>query len=104
MAYSIVWLTPLSHDFGTIKQGQTVSWVFKFKNTSDKAVTIDNVRTDCGCTASQWADTPIPPQGEGTIELTFFAQKRGKFRKKATVWWHHSKTPDKLDLVGEVVR
>src|SRR6187431_3345313 len=38
------------HDFGTIMEGQKVSYTYKFKNTGDVALIIQNAQPSCGCT------------------------------------------------------
>ena len=47
----VEWLSPLEHDFGDLERGKPVEHFFKFKNISGEPITIDNIRTSCGCTA-----------------------------------------------------
>ena len=98
----IVWNTPNDHDFGELLRGKTVTHVFEFKNISDKPLVIDNVRTDCGCTASDWEETPVPSGQTGKITITFDALKVGYFHKKITVWIQGMKKSEKLSIEGEV--
>jgi hypothetical protein len=53
------------HDFGTIKEGQKVSFTYKFKNTGDAPLIIQNAQPSCGCTAPDWTREPIPVGGSG---------------------------------------
>ncbi len=74
------------HDFGSIKEGEKVSHVFKFTNTGDSPLILTGVQPSCGCTASDYTKTPVEPGGEGTISLTFDSKgKPGNVNKTATV-------------------
>ncbi len=100
----VQWLTPTSHDFGTISQGEPVEHLFKFKNISDISLTIDNVRTTCGCTAPDWNETEvIMPDSTGTIILEFDAKATGYFYKMAKVWLNGQNKAEKLFIEGEVL-
>lgn len=100
----VEWLNETSHDFGTIKQNQPVSHIFKFKNISDTPLTIDNVRTTCGCTAPEWDESEvILPDSTGKITLAFDAKAPGYFYKMAKVWINGQKRGEKLFIEGEVI-
>jgi Protein of unknown function (DUF1573) len=101
---NLQWTTPTEHDFGEIERGKAQTIVFTFKNISDKPIVVDNVRTDCGCTASDWDNTPVSPTGSGKITITFDAVKEGYFRKKITVWLHKQKKAEVLYIEGEVLK
>lgn len=101
---NIQWVTPTEHDFGDIEKGKAQSFVFTFKNVSDKPIVIDNVRTDCGCTASDWENDPILPNAIGKVTITYDALKEGYFRKKITVWLHKQKKAETLYIEGEVLK
>ncbi len=99
----IAWTTPPIHNFGEILRGGESTHIFTFKNISDAAITIDNVRTDCGCTATDWEATPVLPQQSGRIKVSFDANKTGFFKKKITVWVHNQRKPERLTIEGEVI-
>lgn len=74
------------HDFGDITQGEVVEHVFKFKNTGNSALIINNVLTTCGCTAPEWPKAPVAPGDEGEIKVRFnSAGKMGRQNKIITV-------------------
>jgi Protein of unknown function (DUF1573) len=76
----------MQHDFGNIKEGDVVKHTFKFKNAGDAPLIISNVQPQCGCTTTNYTKTPVPPNGEGEIELQFdSANKSGPQHKTATV-------------------
>src|SRR5690348_16823802 len=43
------------HDFGTITEGEKVSYTYKFKNTGDAPLIVQEAKGSCGCTASDWS-------------------------------------------------
>jgi hypothetical protein len=98
----VEWLTPTVHEFGDIAFGKTATTVFKFKNTGNEAFVIDNVRTSCDCTASEWEETPIEPGKEGKIKVEFDAKKTGYFKKKLTVYFSGLRQGEKLYVEGFV--
>jgi Protein of unknown function (DUF1573) len=99
----IQWITPTSYDFGEIAKDQPKEFIFEFKNSTQQAVVIDNVRTECGCTATEWNKTPVEAGNLGQIKVTYDAFSTGYFKKKITVWIHGQKRAEKLYIEGEVV-
>ena len=98
----VEWLTETEHDFGDIKQGQPVTVDFRFKNTSEEPITIDNVRSTCGCTASEWEETVIEPGKESKVKIEFDAKKLGYFHRKITVFFSNQTKAEKLYITGYV--
>jgi hypothetical protein len=76
----------VDHDFGTIKEGEKVSYTYKFKNTGDVALIIQNAQPSCGCTVPTWTKEPIPVGGTGTVTAEFDSSgKPGVQNKTITV-------------------
>jgi hypothetical protein len=98
----IEWTTSTSHDFGLIQRGVDAKHVFTFRNISNAPLIIDNVRTDCSCTASDWDEAPIAPNAVGKITVEYDARKKGFFKKRLTVWLRGQKQSEKLTIEGEV--
>ncbi len=98
----VEWLSPLTHDFGDIPQGKPVKVDFRFKNISDEVLTIDNVRTACTCTATDWSDEVIEPGKNGSLEIEYDALKPGYFQKKITVYFSGQRKAEKLYIEGFV--
>ncbi len=96
------WTTPTDHDFGLILRGVEAKHVFTFRNRSKTQLTVDNVRADCSCTASDWDIAPVAPDSMGQITITYDAHKKGYFKKRLTVWIHGQKQAEKLVIQGEV--
>jgi hypothetical protein len=99
----IAWVTPTTHDFGEFQKSKAQTFVFEFKNLTDAPVVIDNVRTECGCTATDWDESPVAGGEKGKITVTFNAQRAGYFQKKITVWIRGQRKPEKLLIEGEVL-
>jgi len=101
-APAFAWTTPTTHDFGDLTWNVPATYDFKYKNTGDEPLVIDNVRSVCGCTATEWTETPVAPGKEGFVQVVFDARKQGYFNKKVTVYFSHQKKGEKLFLEGFV--
>jgi hypothetical protein len=73
------------HDFGTIDKGTPVEHTFVFRNEGDAALIISNVKTSCGCTASDYTKEVIAPGETGEVKATYNAAKEGLFNKSIQV-------------------
>jgi hypothetical protein len=70
------------HDFGTIKEGDKVSYTYKFKNTGEAPLIIQEAKGSCGCTASDWTKAPIPVGGEGYVKAEFDSNGKSNIQNK----------------------
>jgi len=70
-------------DFGLIYEGEEVVHKFKFKNIGGSPLVISDVSATCGCTITTYSRKPIPPDGEGYIEVTFDSSGRKGMQHKA---------------------
>ena len=62
----------LSHDFGTIDEGEVVETVFTFTNTGSSDLIILNARGSCGCTVPDYPkDQPIAPGDSAKVTVKF---------------------------------
>ena len=74
------------HDFGTITEGEVVSYVFKFKNTGASDLVITSARASCGCTVPEYPKTAIKPGEENKMTVTFNSNgKNGMNHKDVTI-------------------
>jgi hypothetical protein len=95
----------VSHDFGTLKEGDPAMEVFKFKNVSSEPVTLQNVKASCGCTTPQWTNTPVAPGATGEIQVSYGTTGRpGAFNKSVTVTLDTVSQPIFLYIKGDVIR
>lgn len=100
--HPVQWLTETDVDIGDLKKDHPKTTVFSFVNTSEQVLTIDNVRTTCGCTTPDWESVAIPPGDTSSIEVSYDAAREGWFRKKITVYFSGIRKPEKLFIQGYV--
>jgi hypothetical protein len=94
-----------SHNFGEIPEGEKVSHVFKFRNSGQNPLKVENVKPSCGCTTPDWSKDPIPPGEEGFVTVEFNSQgKTGAQKKSVTVLFNNTDPKNKiLNFTGEVI-
>ena len=92
-----------SYDFGTIKQGDKVTYDFNFVNTGKEPLIISNAQGSCGCTVPQWPKEPIAKSAKGTIHVEFnSAGKMGMQDKTVTITSNSKNSTVVLHLKGNV--
>ena len=100
----VITFANVTHDFGTIDEGEKVACVFKFSNTGDADLVLTSVLTSCGCTVSKFSRKPIPPGGSGTIDITYNSSDRsGKQTKTITVQSNAQNKIMILRITAEVI-
>ena len=62
---------PYAWDFGQVKEGEVLKHDFILKNESEKTLTIKEVNTSCGCTASKVEKKVLLPGESTEIEVQF---------------------------------
>lgn len=83
----------LEFNFGTIKQGESVTHIFKFKNDGKEPLIINTAVGSCGCTVPEYPKEPIRPNGAGEIKVTFNSTgKSGPQDKTVTITYDTDKT------------
>ena len=93
-----------THEFGTIEQGKPVSYEFTFTNTTNKDVTLTNVKPSCGCTAANYTKTAVKPGEKGTITATYNAAAGGAFHKTVTVMTSEENSAPKIITIKGTVK
>ena len=92
-----------THDFGKIKEGEKVTYAFKFTNTGKSPLIIKDAVATCGCTKPEWPTAPIQPGEEGAIKVTFnSAAKMGLQDKQITITANTNPAQNMVHLIGEV--
>ncbi|HVD98575.1 MAG TPA: DUF1573 domain-containing protein [Cytophagaceae bacterium] len=75
-----------SFDFGKIDEGKKVEHIFKFKNTGENPLVLQDARASCGCTIPEYTKDTIAPGSEGELKVIYdSANKEGKIDKTVTV-------------------
>lgn len=70
------------HDFGSLCEGETVSFGFKFKNSGESDLLISKVSSSCGCTVTDYPKDIIKPGKDGVISVTFKSEGRKGIQNK----------------------
>ncbi|MBK7966337.1 MAG: DUF1573 domain-containing protein [Bacteroidetes bacterium] len=90
-------------NFGTIKQGESVTHEFTFANDGKEDLIITNAQGSCGCTVPLYPKEPIKKGATGTIKVTFnSAGKMGMQDKTVTITSNAKNSPRILHLKGTV--
>ncbi|MEY4703711.1 MAG: hypothetical protein RIR96_1608 [Bacteroidota bacterium] len=104
LAPTTVQLIDSVFDFGTIKEGDVVSFSYRFKNTGDKPLEVTNVMASCGCTVPEKPEEPIEPGQIGFIKVKFNSDRKpGEAHKTVTVESNANPEFPTLLLKGTVV-
>lgn len=94
-----------SYDFGTVKDGDLVTYSYIFTNTGKIPLVIENATASCGCTVPEWPKEPIPPGEEGQIDVEFNSKNRpGRANKSVTITANTNPPKTFLQLSGTVTR
>jgi hypothetical protein len=76
----------LEHDFGTITEGQKVTYTYKLTNNGEAPLIIQSAQPSCGCTVPTYSQDPIPVGGSGFVTAEFDSSgKPGINNKTITV-------------------
>jgi hypothetical protein len=95
--------TEKEFDFGTIKEGDVVTHVFKFTNTGKTPLVIQNASAPCGCTVPDWPHEPVAPGATGEINVKFNSKgKSGLQNKPVTIVANTQPDVSTVTLKGNV--
>jgi hypothetical protein len=84
--YPVMAFDKTEHDFGTINQGDKVTYSFAFTNTGASDLIISNAVGSCGCTVPEYPKAPLKPGESGKIKVSFnSAGKNGRQQKTVTI-------------------
>lgn len=92
-----------NHDFGKIKQGEPVTFVFEIKNISDKPVVVESTSASCGCTTPEKPTEPIMPGTVGKVKVVYNAATVGAFTKDVFIKLAGIDAQKIVHITGEVV-
>lgn len=94
-----------THDFGTIKEEKGKATAkFVFTNVGTEDLKIVNVRTSCGCTASDYSKNAIKPGEKGYVSAIYStAHRPGPFRKSITVTVNDADHPNSVLFIKGTV-
>ncbi|MCF0206672.1 MAG: DUF1573 domain-containing protein, partial [Bacteroidales bacterium] len=92
------------YDFGTIKQGEKVTYEYKFKNEGKSDLIIRKVKATCGCTVPNPEKMVIKAGEESFIKATFNSSgKKGRQSKPITITTNDpSNSSAVLKIIGNI--
>lgn len=73
-------------DYGTIKRYADGVREFKFKNTGNAPLIINNCAGTCGCTVPNCPKEPIQPGESGSIKVKYATDRIGQFNKGVKIY------------------
>lgn len=92
------------YDFGEIKEGEKVTYDFKFKNIGNSPLIISSATATCGCTIPEYPKEPVAPGAEGLIRVVFnSAGKSGMQNKIVSITANTIPSLTELNILGNVV-
>lgn len=95
--------TDTVHDFGTIYEGEKVTYEFEFTNTGKSPLIISNAMGSCGCTAPKYPRHDIKPGESGKVEVVFDSGgKQGHQNKSVTITTNSQKGIHMLYIKADV--
>lgn len=64
------------HDFGAVMEGRSCEYVFRFRNTGESDLEIEDYVASCGCTVVKFDEKRYPPQCGGFLKVSFDSTDR----------------------------
>ena len=91
------------HDFGDVKQGDVLTYSFRFKNGGDEPLVVEAVKSECDCLTYTLEQKVFAPGEEGEILLTLnTAQLKGLSVEKLIILGNIQNGSKELSLTAEV--
>jgi len=91
------------YNFGTIKQGDKVTYDFSFVNSGKEPLIISEAHGSCGCTVPQWPKEPVAKGAKATIHVEFNSTGKMGMQDKTVTITSNAKSGQKvLHLKGNV--
>lgn len=91
------------YNFGTIKQGESMTHLFSFTNVGKEPLIISSASGSCGCTVPEWPKEPVKKGDKATIKVTFnSAGKMGMQDKTVTIQSNAKTNPKVIHIKGNV--
>jgi hypothetical protein len=92
------------HDFGLVKEGEKVVYVYEVLNTGDAGLLLQSVTPSCGCTMPKYDKKPIRPGKKGSIEVVFDTTGRPGMQRKTIIVVTNTEPPNTvLSFTCEVI-
>jgi hypothetical protein len=73
------------HNFGTLSEGEQVTYEFSFTNKGQKDLLINEAKASCGCTVADYPTHPFKENQTGKIKVTFNSEGKLGMNERAVV-------------------
>lgn len=101
---AIITFDKVEHDFGSLLQGEVVTYSFHFTNTGNAPLIISGVGSSCGCTVGDFPREPIAPGQTGDIKITYNSTGHHGFQSRVlTVMSNTNPAKTVLRIKGKVL-
>ena len=103
-AQAVITFKHTEHNFCQFKDSKEQTFTFKFKNTGDKPLVIEQAVASCGCTIPTYTQAPIAPGKSGEIKVVYNGKGKsaGEFKKVITVRSNASNELVRLYIMGDM--
>ncbi|WP_301923996.1 DUF1573 domain-containing protein [Ferruginibacter sp.] len=92
-----------AYNFGTVSEGEKVTYNFRFKNNGSKPLVVTDTHASCGCTVPEKPEKPVMPGETSFIKVVFNSKgKVGHNEKTITVVSNANPAFPPLILRGEI--
>jgi hypothetical protein len=71
VAQSIIIFDKTTQHMGFVRQGDTLTFLYKFTNTGNQPLIVSDTKVECGCTEVDKPADPVLPGKQGVIKVTF---------------------------------
>ncbi len=100
---TIEWLDSPVKNLGNLKKDQEIEITYRFKNSGDNMLIIEDIIPTCGCTIPEKPQQPFAPGEEGLIKAKFNGSGSGSISKQLTVKANTKPSKDHmLTFTGEI--
>lgn len=89
-------------DYGEIEKGADGVRTFKFTNTGNAPLVIEDIKSTCGCTIPKKPDGPIMPGASDTIQVKYDTNRVGPIRRSISVYSNADEPIITLNIRGTV--
>lgn len=93
------------YDFGTIKQGEVVTYEYEFTNNGKSPLIISSANGSCGCTVADFPREPLSPGKSASIKVQFSsAGKEGHQEKSVSLTTNALRGTRVLFIKGNIIK
>src|ERR1700751_3436880 len=97
--------TDTKKNFGFVKKGESVEFIYYFTNTGNQPLVITDAKAECSCTKVTWPKEPILPGKSNSINVLFDTSPTYDRQDRVVeVISNDVKSPQKIRFKGVVLK